>query len=255
MSCVLITGITNAQTPFNQRSAFSIGLKGNVNLVGIANQNNYGQNEMDYELTPGFGAGVLASLHLDHQNSVSAALTYQSHGQKYKDSFKGSDFEKEVRYQMLSLPVYYKRMLTETSGGYAGVGSESKPRWYLLGGFQVDRLLSPNIDWYLNGSETDFLSFVLEGGNPNQALIEAMGAPASDEDLFTDWDIMFILGGGFELPVSTQVMFSIELRGGIGLTDINAKDWRLENNQGVYGASRNAFAGLHVGIHYMFVTQ
>ena len=70
-----------------------------------------------------------------------------------------------------------------------------------------------------------------------------MGAPESDDELFTDWDVMFILGGGFELPVSSQVVLSIALRGGIGLTDINAKPWRLENNQGIdlYEFHRNVY--------------
>jgi hypothetical protein len=153
-----------------------------------------------------------------------------------------------VEFGLISIPFTFRHRLSKAVG-YSGVGAESKPLWYVLGGVQVDKILSPEITWYLDGTETDFLDFVLEGGNPNQAELERLGSPASDEELFTQWDCMFVAAGGFQLFLNSTIHLTVELRGGFGITDINAKPWRLQNNDGVYGASRNSFLGLHAGIH------
>jgi hypothetical protein len=93
------------------------------------------------------------------------------------------------------------------------------------------------------------MPFVLEGGNPNQALLEELGSPESDAEFFIKWGGTFIGAGGCKLYFSPNMYLSAELRGGIGITDMNARQWRLPNNDGIYGASRNAFLGLHVGVH------
>ena len=223
-----------------------------VQAVGIANQNNYGQNEMDYSFRAGFGAGLVASLQVAPKGELQMEVLYQNWGQDYSDSFKGRHFEKQIRYALLSIPLLYKVQFTEPPSGYAGVGSELKPHWYILGGIQADRIMSPEIQWRLDGGTTEFLPFVLEGGNPNQDVLEAMGEPSSDADLFTQWDAMLIAAGGFELYTNAQLSFTVELRGGIGLTDMNAEVYRLDNNRGVYAASRNAFLGLHLGGAWRF---
>jgi hypothetical protein len=242
-------------TPFNgfsqlsqsRNQPFAIGVKMDGQIAGIANQNNYGQNEMDYGASLGYGGGVALTYHVSSVSRIMAEVTFQAAGQKYEDHFKGKTFRKEVRYHQISLPIAYQRMISKSSTGYAGVGSELKPLWFVLGGLQVDRILSPEVDWYLNGSEIEFLPFVLEGGNPNQEILEAMGPLAADQDLFAKWDVMFISGVGFQIHTSPQISFTVELRGGIGLTDLNAKDWQLDNHRGIYGASRNIFFGLHAG--------
>ena len=244
-----ISGLSLVAQP-GIKNILTLGIKANYGVVGIANQNNYGQNEMEYEVATGFGVGIAASLNLSGQDAVIAELNYQTCAQNYDDRFKGAHFAKDVQYQLLSLPLMYRRTLTPSPGGYAGVGAESKPRWYLQGGLQVDKILSPEIDWYLNDSGVDFLTFVLEGGNPNQEIIEAMGAPASDADLFTAWDLQVVLAGGCEIAMTSTFSITAELRGNIGITDLNASDWRLNNNKGVYGASRNTAVGLHIGAHF-----
>jgi hypothetical protein len=235
----------------SRRAPVSIGVKIDGQITGIANQNNYGQNEMDYNATLGYGGGVVLTYHRTPKVSILGEVTFQVGGQKYEDHFKGSTFRKEVRYNQISIPIEYKRLISKTVAGYGGVGTELKPIWYLMGGLQVDKILSPEVDWYLNGSETEFLPFVLEGGNPNQEAIETMGAPDSDQDLFTGWDLMFIGAAGFQIHTTPQVSISLELRGGIGLTDLNASAWQLENHRGIYGASRNMFFGLHAGTHIL----
>jgi len=244
-----LVGIGQVTSP--NRPAIAIGLKLSAQAAGIANQNNYGQNEMDYQANYSYGGGVTAAWHYSRKNSLFLEASIQQGGQEYEDNFKHSAFKKVVRYNLLSFPVALRHVLSKAGSGYGGVGSEVKPLWYLVGGVQINHLLSPEVDWYVNQIEVDFFEFVLEGGNPNQAILEAMGAPASDEELYVKWDILFIAGGGFRIHPNSVMSVSLEVRGGIGLTDINTKDWRLENNRGVYGASRNTFLGLHAGVHFL----
>jgi len=236
------------QAQNNQSRAVFVGLKLDLQASGIANQNNYGQNEMDYKATLGFGIGGVVTYALSPVHAILLEVSYQSGGQKYDDRFKGRFFKKEISHSLISIPVLYRYRLSREQEGYAGIGG-SKPIWYVLGGLQIDRILSPEITWYLDDSEVEFLEFVLEGGNPNQQQIEEIGAPASDDEFFTKWDGMFVAGGGFQLPINQFIHLSLELRGGIGLTDINADSWKLKNNKGIYQASRLAFFGLHTGIH------
>jgi hypothetical protein len=234
--------------------ALSLGFKLDLQASGIANQNNYGQNEMDYTVTPGFGAGAVITYELNPINALQLEVSYQTGGQDYDDRFKGRHFKKEINYSLLSVPLLFRHQLSKPQEGYAGVGG-SKPLWYFLAGVQIDRILSPEINWYLDGTAVDFLSFVQEGGNPNQQAIDNLGPPASATELFTQWDGMIIVGGGFQLPMSEVAYLSLELRGGVGLTDINAEPWRLNNNKGIYQASRLAFLGLHAGIHMQLAHQ
>lgn len=246
--CVCLFSVTLAgQAPGSFRPSFQIGAKGNLQSAGIANQNNYGQNEMDYGVHLGVGGGVAVTCHLNAKHEFLLEGTFQSSGQNYEDHFKMRTFRKEVNFQLISIPLIYRYQFSAAPEGYTGVGT--KPKWFAGGGIQVNKILNPEINWYLDGQETDFLPFVLEGGNPNQQVIESMGAPAEDEDLFSAWDAMLVASGGCRIGLSYLVSVTAELRGGIGITDINASAWRLENNDGVYRASRNTFFGLHAGVH------
>ena len=250
-SLVCVALSASGQYAPNQKPPLAFGVKVNAGVAGIANQNNYGQNEMDYQANLGYGGGISASWHLDPSNSMFIEATYQTSGQKYADNFKNNAFRKEIRYKMISVPVAFRHMLSPADAGYSGVGSGFKPHWYLIGGVQVDRIMSPEVDWYLNGTAVDFTTFVLEGGNPNSEEIVSMGAPSEDRELFAQWDLMFICGGGFRIQANPQTAFSLEARGGIGLTDLNADAWQLKNHRGVYGASRNMLLGLHAGVHFL----
>ncbi len=245
---VLLPTIGFAQLQSSHRPTLCIGVKADLQSAGIANQNNFGQNEMDYGINIGFGGGAVVTYQLNPKYALLLEATYQTAGQNYDDTFKGKRFMKDVEYGLISVPIALRYQLTEPVG-YSGVGTESKPIWYLLAGLQFDKFLSPEIDWNIDGVETEFLEFVLEGGNPNQSIIESLGQPSSDEEFFTTWDLAFVAAGGFQLYMTPALHFTIEVRGGLGVTDINAEPWRLNNNHGTYGASRNSFLGLHAGIH------
>lgn len=231
-----------------------LGVKGNLQAAGIANQNNYGQNEMDYGLHAGIGLGLVATYVIKPRIALLTEVSYQTSGQKYDDRFKGRHFQKDISFSLISMPLLFRYQVSSGPAGYGGVGTESKPLWYVLGGLQVNRMLSPSAKYRLDGTETDFLSFVLEGGNRNQGVIEAMGPPDTTSDLYTGWDVMFAAGGGFLLSITPAMYLTTEIRGGIGLTDMNAEPWRLPNNANIYEASRHSYLGLHAGIHVLIIS-
>lgn len=228
-------------------NALHIGIKGAVQLYGIVNQNNYGQKEMDYSVPFGFAGGLSFQYKFNARSYLLAEVLYQEQGQRYRDNFNNQSFEKTVVLNYFNVPVMFKYMVSENVSGYQGVNI-AKPKWFAGGGIQVGKLTSGSIEWKLNNSLTNFSTFISDGGNPNQALLEENGVPSDDLDFFQEVDVVFVASFGFHSELNPYILTTVELRGGIGLTDINADTWRLPNRMGVYGASRTTFFGLHAGI-------
>ena len=84
---VILPSLSIAQLQSKQRPALSIGLKADLQSAGIANQNNYGQNEMDYGVNLGFGAGASVTYFLNPKHALLLELSYQTAGQSYDDTF------------------------------------------------------------------------------------------------------------------------------------------------------------------------
>jgi len=237
------------RTPFETGKLY-FGIKGGVHLKIIANQNNYGQVEMAYKAAAGLAAGAFLQYNLNSGSSILAEGVYQQQGQKYSDTFKKMSIDKTVSLNYLAIPVIYRHMLGPNSGAYEAAANFTKPKWYVEGGIQPAILLSAEATWSINNQPTDFLSFITEGGNPNQDQIEMNGMPESTADLFQNFDVVAVVGAGFQQELQNNIRWYAELRGGVGLLDINAEEWRLPNKEGIYQASRNAFVGIQVGLAF-----
>ena len=66
--------------------------------------------------------------------------------------------------------------------------------------------------------------------------------------LYNNIDVSFIGAAGLHTHIYPSVIGFVEMRGGIGLLDINAEEWQLPGPNGKYNWSRNLFFGLNVGI-------
>lgn len=226
----------------------NVGVKGALQTMGIANQNNYGQKEMEYKVPVGLAIGVHAEYTLTDKASLLVEGCLQQQGQTYDDTFNGKHFYKKVQMRYLTFPVMYRHAIGKEGFGYQAVGTFWNPNWFAAGGLQFGTLLSAEIDWELNGQQTDFLTFVTDEGNPNEMALAENGVPEDDSDFFRKFDVVFVAAIGFHNSISERVALTAELRGGIGLTDINTPEWQLPNRQGEYGASRTTFLGLHIGV-------
>lgn len=245
---LLFCGTAFAQPLSALERTLHIGIKGAGQIIGIANQNNYGQNEMRYNLPFGLAAGISAQYSLTERGALLAEVNYQEQGQFYSDVFRAMKFVKLVEMQYITAPIAYKHYIGDLNIGYSGIGNIGAPQWYVMGGLQFGYLLDSDITWEINNQPVDFFSFVTQGGNANTDDILESGIPEDDKAFYRTFDLVFIAAGGFHMSLSEALVLSTEVRGGIGLTDINAEEWRLPNREGKYGASRTTFLGLHVGL-------
>jgi outer membrane protein with beta-barrel domain len=242
-----------AQTVAGQSAAYSpgkfyMGAIAGVNATAIVFQNNYGQTEMDYVVPVGFAAGAAMHYRLTQKSHLIVEVSYQQMGQKHDDHFKDMDFYKDINISYIGIPVLYKLVLNKAAVGYEAGVNFSRPKWYLLGGFQPSILVSAKVRHEINGSQTDFISFITEGGNPNLEEILINGQPSDDKELYNNFDISFIGAAGFHAHIQPSIIGFVELRGGIGLLDINSEPWQLPGPSGTYNWSRNLFIGLHAGM-------
>lgn len=237
----------NAQVGSLKERTPYVGFGGALNLKVIANQNNYGYNELDYAFAPGYFAGLMVGMDFSNRYAIQVEFNLANAGQSYKDVISGNENEKTVDLSYFQIPVLYKRFMGENNA-YSDFGGLPE-NFYWLAGLQLGFLRSAEIEWKTNGQETDFLSFINQHGrNPHIAALQQLGEPTDDKEFFQSLDISAIFGLGYQKYLADGLFLNVELRGGIGILDMNKKDWRFENRQGVYQASRNAFGGLKVGI-------
>jgi len=245
--------ILSAHTVVGQSAAYSpgkfhMGFIAGANATAIVFQNNYGQTEMDYVVPAGLTIGASMHYRFTQKSHLIVEATYQQLGQKHDDHIKNMDFYKDINLNYVSIPILYKLVLNRSSVGYEAGATYSKPKWYLLGGFQPSLLLSANVRHEIDGNHTDFISFITEGGNPNLEEILTNGQPEDDKELYNDVDISFVGGAGFHTHIQPSIIGFVELRGGIGLLDINADKWQLPGPNGTYNWSRNLFFGIYAGM-------
>ncbi len=245
---ILITQALSGQNQAFSSGKFYVGVMAGANATAIVFQNNYGQTEMDYVVPVGFAAGATMHYRITPKSHLVVDVIYQQMGQKHDDHFKKMDFYKDINLSYLSIPIMYKLVLNKNTVGYQAGANYSKPKWYLLGGIQPSFLLSANIRYEVDGDQTDFISFITEGGNQNLEQILINGQPEDDKELYKEIDIAFIGAAGFHVNIQSTIIGFFEFRGGIGLLDINAEEWQLPGPNGTYNWSRNFFLGFNVGI-------
>lgn len=249
LTFVLCSFFLNAQYHEDDIRRIFVGGDAGVSLLAIINQNNYGYSELDYEIstTPSFS--IHAGLDLHTRHIIQGGVQYLRQGQKYKDVISGNVNEKEVNLHYIQVPLIY-RFVLDKERGFA----HKKLNKYVLGGFQGGMLLASNVDWYIQGQEVSMLAFINQtNSNANyDQIIADHGTNFEDKALFKSFDLQFLFGGGFQYFQTEDLMFYVELRGGVSLLDINADDWRYNNNKGVYEGSRNLFGGIRIGANYYF---
>ncbi|HPB52763.1 MAG TPA: outer membrane beta-barrel protein [Saprospiraceae bacterium] len=257
--CMLLVALFTLQS--DAQGGLYLGLNGSGNATIVANQMNYGQKEMDYDAVtfrPAFGLELGYDLNGGSMLSIGANL--QQAGQKYKDGYgNGDKLNKEIKMSYFAIPVTYRLVF----GGKKDPNHGTK--FFVAVGPQISLIQSAEVTHQVNEKEVTletFANHIAGGGAPynfNSAEIGKLttnGEPANDKDLFASMDIEGFVGLGIQSFLSESFFMTLELRGGGSLTDINAKDWRLDGykdgQRQKYEASRNVFAGLRLGLNYKF---
>lgn len=256
--CFIFTGTLSAQD-----GKFFVGIEGAYNAHVIANQQNYGQRELDYDgVTYKPAYGVKVGYNFNGRSVVSIGAGFIQGGQKYFDDDygNGDELKRTVQLKYLSIPITYRQIFSNTDNIYHGT------KMYVEAGAQINLLQSAAVTHIVNGNDVTLLEFATydtgDGPftNPHESVIkenvEADGEPEEDADLFEDTDIRGFIGLGVVIYLSENFSLDIGLQGGISVTDINDDDWRLKGlHAGAlheYEPSRNAFGGLNVGLKYLF---
>ncbi len=225
------------------------GLNGTLAAPVIINQNNYGQRELPYEVFLAANYGLQVGFETSLNSAIQIELNYTSNGQSYSGSYTGGSLSKDLRLQYLQIPVWYKFNFRKDT---SEIRSGSK--FYGAAGLFAGFLLNADMTLLSGNSETDFYSFSFkDNDNINTAdlnrLLPQGGNPDYNE-LFNNFDFGVGLALGVDIYLSPRVKLNVELRGLIGIPDINAEDWQLPNRANEYGASRTFNGGLNVGINF-----
>ncbi|MCB0600300.1 MAG: hypothetical protein KDC28_03700 [Saprospiraceae bacterium] len=233
----------NAQT-----YGLSVGTYAEGHLGFILNQNNYGYNELRYQLYTLPGGGIRIGYPIDLYHQLEAGIAYHVTGQRYQDVISGRDNEKIVTLSYIQIPVFWRKTLSIIDNWEGNTG---QTYWYQTFGLILNALQHAKVRWTANGQEVSMLEFVNPNGeNPHSSLLTERGNPDSARELFSFFDVSLGIGGGLDHYFNEELHMTVEMRFQFGLLDVNNRDWRLTNSSGKYGPSHQASIGLQVGLWY-----
>lgn len=218
-------------------------LGANFNYVSssIVNQNVWGLgHEYDYEMSynPGFGLDV--GYHFNDKIGVYTGFWSSTLGQSYTDEYEAigsesmSSWERELKFKYNVIPL----MLRFTK-------SERKVNF--IGGFGVSFAFMSEAEqtWTQDGK-----TYNPELVNPITEKKFMLGQE-DVTDRYVKSDIFINLELGARIFVMDHLYVDASFYGGYGLKDINDENWQMENNDGEYKASHNAFGGIKIGVAYV----
>ena len=231
-SIMILTFFLTAGQMVAQKQLY-FGLQGTVMSTLITNQNNYGYPDMDYKVT--FGGAGNANIGFDFNKHIGLLLQvgYGKLGQRFTDLIHDTTITRNIKLNYLQIPLMFKY---RSSGAVA--------RFYVMAGPQFDFLLSAKQTYYKNDA-----SFNDEVFNPKLKKFVKI-SEESIKDRFTSYDIFARLDLGVDISIAKNLFINTGFSFAYGLTDINAKDWRINNSSGDYNPSHNAAVGFNVGINY-----
>ncbi len=257
-SCLLICSLilllslpTHAQQLEDNYKSFFLAPFASVGNATIIRQNNYGYSTLAYEATPGFQAGFYYGIDRRYlRGSFKTGLIFSFWGQHYGDVLSGKQVEKTVRNQYLQVPLLFKIILNQKPGDDFRVSLQ-----YIQGGVMMGYLIGSDVRFYrethygqmVEESLTDFVTF--GRWNENTDALLAAGDPAKDRELFRPFDINLEMAYGYQKFLGRRTAVWVEIHGVIGLTDINAEDWRYPGNTGKYNGSFNFYPGIKTGFN------
>lgn len=222
--------------PMSQaQKGFSLGVNFMPLNTNIVNQDTWGNGrEYDYLPTYSSSFGLDVGYSLSDHFGIYSGYWFTDLGQDYEDSYNGSDWERKLTLKYNMIPIMVKFNGTNSTVNFIGGA-----------GILLANLKEANQEWLRDGN-----TYVDNITNPITG--ETFDLGASDvTDRFAKSDILINLEVGARFLFGEKLFLDAELNFGYGLKDINAEDWQIENNEGIYDPSHNAFAGLRIGLAYV----
>jgi hypothetical protein len=205
-----------------------------INNTMILNQNAYGNQEMPYSAKFGF-SGVASYKHFINKYGYSVGLGYINLGQKYSGDLAGTNARRTISLNYIKVPITMMYNL----------GGKHQQTWLSVGP-QIMILLSARQDFTREGGRELPNPELLINGNTN--VINRF----KPVDVMLNFEVTRLFAfWATNIPPykpAGKLMWSLALDGAIGLTDINQKDYQLENTHNVYAGSHNFYLGIKLGL-------
>jgi len=222
-------GMASAQVEFTG------GVNGSYRVPFIINQNNYGQSELEYRATSGYGTGLrLGTMFHNRMFGFFVEANYARYGQNYlgEESAGSQDVQitKRVKLNYFEIPVMFRYVTDHTNKWGA---------FYSMAGAQFMVLQKAQIDYFYGGEKVSPFPPERFSSDHNKAFEK------SDVGLIFDIGYLKCIGKKKNMEITAGI------RGYYGLRDINSPAYRIPNLDGVYEKSNNAVGGLNVSWSYI----
>ncbi len=219
-------------------SSINVGISASTGFSFIAAQNNYGNSEMEYRMTPGYTAGVLGNINWYGDLGLQIEGQFAFLGQDYEDIHdNNTDVRLNLTLTYWQIPLLLKYTNSAFSSSYNG------PNFYILGGPQFSFVNNVYQQYFRNGVRVNFPE--AHQFNP---IRDQHPEFIEDDLLFRKFEIGIIAALGFEFPLANDMYYFAEFRNYVGLTDINVREWRFPDRNGNYSASRHYYFSLRMGV-------
>jgi hypothetical protein len=200
-----------------------------LNNCWILNQNAYGNTELDYGTKFGLNLSIGANYFIDKDYGISTGIAFGNLGQNYRGIQGGADATRKLNLTYFQIPALVIKQLCKIDN----------PCWLSFG---------PEFLFLTSAQQT----YSREEGDP---LKNPDYLPEGKKDVskwFKPADILLSLGytKAYFMRLNDKSRLTWSVKSGIGLFDINASEYQIENIQGKYRASRNFYIGAQVG--FMF---
>ena len=229
------------------------GLQGGFNSVWIANQNNYGFSELNYEYKFGGIGGLSAGYNFNPNSGVQVEIDFAGMGQDY--FAKVRDFgpinnagnqEKVSTYRYvdlnyLQIPVLYRFTSNRSKNDLLAFHAMIGPSIGFL--LSADQYYEADVE--NNGTLVEIPLDLIA-----QAIPEFAATPESEDAkaFFNGTDFGVHIDLGLDIFVNENLFITPSVKGYYGFSDINAEPTTQRDD---YAPSHNAYLGINVGIHYL----
>ncbi len=205
-----------------------IGAGGNANFTWIIDQNTYGQDDLTNKGTLGWIGNLNVGFDFSDNWGFKLEAGYGRMGQKYTGTRDGKDVTRDIKLDYLLFPI----MVKFRAGGEV-------VKFYAMTGPQLGILMKAEQSYLVDG----------------QPAPPYHGIDVSQTDIkerYTQAAAFIRLDAGLEITPGKHLMINIGFSNAYSITDLNSESWRMYDADGDYKISHNYYAGMNIGINYVF---
>jgi len=209
------------------QKGLDVGIGVNYNATFIINQQIYGHQELDYKQTTSFAYNLGIGYNFNNWIGIKTEVGMQPMGQSYWNHEDLPSQTRDIKLSYVTWPILARFSI----GGHV-------VRFYALVGPQLAFLTKAEQTYQLSGHSLPSDSTYL--------------GTTDVKNRYQGMDVMARIDFGVDFIIVKHLGINFGISGAYGLTDINASDWRMNDNKGEYKPSHNAYSGFNLGVRWCF---